>query len=693
MYRALPLTRRGTRHAAASLRTKQQRSVRLFSKSPKVADASSSSSASPPKPKKRGFFRTVALYSTGFVLVFYAASPVIAANNERYNVFFSESVPFGERILSAMEDRGIDEKLRFKLLKTGRDKMQKVFDDVSRRAGSGPPAAEKTEQIKGAVVDKVSSVSKSQNMEKAKQKVRDAKEHAQHVAEELKTRTEESVSKVTQKVSEAVVPVGKKPTSTSARPASFSEGIEDLVRRAEGALAGKYVDGLPDATTTPEQPAGSPPDVLQGTPKDVSSDNGKIIYSDLPIGFEPPPGYSRPKPLSPSSSKSEDASKKEEGFPLVAPAVADIGSSEPVISELATTIDSLAAFVKGNPNAASSAKGILDTAKDDLQQLAGRIEGVRSEERRKLEAQLDEQAREYSLKLLELEMTAQDKLDAQEIEFKAFYEDERKKLTRVYREKLEHELRTQSEIINERLKAEVIAQGIEMQRRWIREIKVRVEQERGGRLAKLDELATNLKQLERITLDNAEYLNENLRLHATWAALRALAAASADTPVRRPFRDELRALRHSSGAKEDELVSKVLDSLEKTDVPDVGVEPLADLTTWFTTSVAPQVRRVALVPEHDAGVLSYLASNLISSFRFARHGPVEGNDVLSVLARAEHYINEKDLDSAARELNQLKGAPKVLLSDWLDATRKRLEVLQALEVVQTQTTLASLRVV
>jgi len=44
------------------------------------------------------------------------------------------------------------------------------------------------------------------------------------------------------------------------------------------------------------------------------------------------------------------------------------------------------------------------------------------------------------------------------------------------------------------LKEEVVAQGIELQRRWIREIKVRVEQERGGRLAKLDELAANLKR-------------------------------------------------------------------------------------------------------------------------------------------------------------------------------------------------------
>lgn len=229
------------------------------------------------------------------------------------------------------------------------------------------------------------------------------------------------------------------------------------------------------------------------------------------------------------------------------------------------------------------------------------------------------------------------------------------------------------------MKQEVIAQGIEMQRRWIREVKMRVEEERGGRLAKLDELATNLKRLERIALDNSAYLDENIRVHALWSALRAL-NNTVEAPVRRPFREQLRVLRHVTAAREDPVVSAALDILETSDVPDVGVEPFADLASWFTTSVAPRVSSVALVPDHAAGVLSHLASHFLSSFRFQRHGLVPGSDVLSVLARAEYYLNEKDLDSAARELNQLGGTARVLLADWLNAARRRLEVQQALAV-------------
>jgi mitofilin len=139
-------------------------------------------------------------------------------------------------------------------------------------------------------------------------------------------------------------------------------------------------------------------------------------------------------------------------------------------------------------------------------------------------------------------------------------------------------------------------------------------------------------------------------------------------------------LRHLPGAKEDPLVQAALDTLEKSDVPDVGVTPLPDLTSWFSNSVTPRVTSVALVPDQNAGLLSHVASSLLSNFRFKRQGLVDGNDVSSRLTRAEYYLSEKDLDAAAREVNQLSGWAKVLCRDWLEAARRRLEVQQALEV-------------
>ena len=62
-------------------------------------------------------------------------------------------------------------------------------------------------------------------------------------------------------------------------------------------------------------------------------------------------------------------------------------------------------------------------------------------------------------------------------------------------------------------KEEFIAQGIELQRRWIRDIRVRAEQEHGG---KLKELSSQSKRLERVASDNSTYLDENIRAHHLW---------------------------------------------------------------------------------------------------------------------------------------------------------------------------------
>ncbi|OBZ72655.1 MICOS complex subunit MIC60 [Grifola frondosa] len=641
----------------------------------------------PPAPlkKKKSVVRRLIFYTTAATATFYVTSAFVSFKVPVYHDFFVENVPLGASFLQYAEDHEWDTLTVRKAVDSGKEAFGVAWVWVNDFISNNG-----LEKAKESAIRKVHETEAA-----AAEKIQESKERIKSMATAFKTTVEKSEDEIYDKGSKAAA-IAKHQSE------QFSDGVEDLAREAEAALSKKPTETLPEVITTPEQPAVSP---LEITPphdieapesgvQEVLIEKPKNLYDiPLPIGFEPPPGFSRPAP--PKPAPAPELVKEEAALPplpLVAPAVSEFSASEPVIAQLASVIDDLASYLNSNPTAAEKARDILDSAKVDLTELATRIDQVKAEEQKKLEAKLDEQTREYTVKLLELEMQAQDKLDNQEEDFRKFFEQEKASFVQAYRQKLDHELHTQSEIINERLKEEVIAQGIEMQRRWIREIKVRVEQERGGRLAKLDELATNLKRLERVALDNSAYLDENIRIHALWSALRAV-NHTVESPVRKPFREELRVLRHVAAAREDPVVSAALESLEASDVPDVGVEPLADLASWFTTSVAPRVSTVALVPDQNAGVLSHLASNLFSSFRFQRQGLVPGSDVLSVLARAEYYLNEKDLDNATRELNQLKGTAKILLTDWLDAARKRLEVLQALEVVQAQATLASLLVV
>ncbi|MGG6498551.1 UNVERIFIED_CONTAM: MICOS complex subunit MIC60, partial [Bacteroidetes bacterium 56_B9] len=58
---------------------------------------------------------------------------------------------------------------------------------------------------------------------------------------------------------------------------------------------------------------------------------------------------------------------------------------------------------------------------------------------------------------------------------------------------------------------------------------------------KLDHLSTSLKQLERITLDNSATLDDNVRVHKVWSALRAVQSKAEQGDV--SFDEELRVLK------------------------------------------------------------------------------------------------------------------------------------------------------
>jgi mitofilin len=216
----------------------------------------------------------------------------------------------------------------------------------------------------------------------------------------------------------------------------FVTALQDLVRKAEVAL------GKEETTPTSSDRAVSP-EINSDT-----QDTDKNLYTaPLPLGFEPPPGFFRPTPPKKEAPKAEPSPAP---LPLIAPSVSSLSASEPIIAHLAGTIDNLASYLASNPTAASKAADVLETAKVDLTALADRIEKVKDEERVQLEQKLDEQTREYTLKLMELEMEAQDKLDSQEEGFRKYFDEERIKFVQSYREKLDRELRTQTELINER---------------------------------------------------------------------------------------------------------------------------------------------------------------------------------------------------------------------------------------------------
>ncbi|KAJ7198748.1 hypothetical protein GGX14DRAFT_664932 [Mycena pura] len=194
----------------------------------------------------------------------------------------------------------------------------------------------------------------------------------------------------------------------------ISRGVPELMREAEEALE-KAAGSAASTEVASDEGESSPTDTA-----------GHSIYdAPLPVGHEPPAWLFPPTARQIAHSRAGALPRLSSLTPL-----------SPTSQKQSTTF--LPTW-NTNPTATAQAASVLEAAKVDLTALVMRIEKVREGERSELEAKLDDQAREYAAKLMDLEIEAQDKLDRQT----------------KYREKLENELQTQTDLIND------------LQRRWI----------------------------------------------------------------------------------------------------------------------------------------------------------------------------------------------------------------------------------
>ncbi|WVR06779.1 hypothetical protein IAU60_003814 [Kwoniella sp. DSM 27419] len=703
-----------------------------------VTPGSSTLAGKPPvQPRKpRRLFRRFIIYTTLGALTFYGVSGFASTKSEAYRDVFTSTFPGGEAVADFADDHGW-ENLGFGSI------SKKAVQGVQAVAGREETKTEKVERKVGEVKkDVVKSAEQAKGAvtgnrtiaQQAAGQARELKEKgaaAVQAAEDKITGKKTTTEKVTDKAQEIQARAAaaihsaedkakalahdakeKVDNATKDVPFNFSEGVEGMVREAEKALKKTEgeVEDLAHRAKEAVNPHTSPADLGNVSPytqktrelnpnavtPQKPSFEGKKVYDGppLPLGHEPPPGYYIPLPAKPVAEKVEDKIEEvKQTLPLLVPKVKEFAAEEPIISQLASTIDSLTSSLSTPTKSPSAdATGILSRAQDDLTALNKRLHEVKAAEKEKLEKTVGEKTKEFEALL----KSKDDERSQSEQGLKQEWVKERQALVDDWRKELEGELEAQRTGIEQRLREEVVSQGIELQRRWLRSIKTQVETERGGRLAKLDTLTTSLKQLERVTLDNSAQLDDNVRLHKIWSALRAVQSKAEAGDV--SFDSELRALKSLSapagqGPEGGEtVISTALAQLERSGIPQTGVKSFAALSSWFSNSVAPRVHSSSLVPApEEASVVSHLASSGLSKLLFRpTAGRVEGHNVGAVLARAEYCLAEKDLDGAAREVNTLKGWPGKLAQDWLREARRKLEVQQALEVVATEATLSSL---
>ncbi|KAH0559678.1 hypothetical protein GP486_003809 [Trichoglossum hirsutum] len=392
------------------------------------------------------------------------------------------------------------------------------------------------------------------------------------------------------------------------------------------------------------------------------------------------------KPQTPTSG---DIKSKQEGKPVAAQTIdpLEVGAAgEQVVQDLVKVINNIITVINAD-NAGAKYSPAIELAKTELTIIGSKIALMRDAEKEAAEKKIKGLHEEFDKAATELVKRLEVEMHDQEVRWKEEFESEREKLSQSYQNKLQTELERSNQVAEKRLHNELLEQAINMKRKFIEDVKDRVEQERDARLGKLSELSTSVSELEKLTTGWNEVVDANLKTQHLHVAVEAVRSSLDKTDRPSPFVRELAALK--SIADNDPVVNAAIASINPT-AYQRGVATSAQLVDRFR-HVADEVRKASLLPE-GAGIISHAASVLLSKFLFKKKGLAVGDDVESILTRTETLLEEGDLDGAAREMNGLTGWAKTLSRDWLAEVRRVLEVQQALDVIATEARLQSLRV-
>lgn len=375
---------------------------------------------------------------------------------------------------------------------------------------------------------------------------------------------------------------------------------------------------------------------------------------------------------------------------------------EPKLDELAATIQTLVKMLN-EIGLKGHAKRLADYGSHEVEQLYREYRKVCSDEDRVLKdikelvnesgalaTHVEKHLGEMDAKVLAARERSIDRVQEKKDKIRREFAIEAEEIKKEYQALAIKQLNTQHEEFKVAMAKELEERAVELNRQFMRQIRQKVETERGGKLARVDEVAVRQRLLEQLSYQNAEDLDDSRKAHQLVAAVDALKRA-AYAGNQQAFLDELQTLLVISAPaspfadlverRNDELVQVVARSISET-VARHGIDSKAQLEERFA-NVAAEVRHASLIPEEGSSMISHIISIIMSKLMFKKQGLVPGDDLESRMARAEYYLErENDLESATREVNQLKGWPKHLAADWLDAARRHLEIKQALEVTK-----------
>ena len=606
-----------------------------------------SSPSTPPPRRKRGRFRRFILYLFLLGGFGFAGGVYYSLRSDNFHNFFTQYIPFGEDAVLYFEEREFRKRFPRTTNPTNRppDMSRKIT--IPSRSGLSWKIAEGNESGSDLAVKGKHMSAIDDSKPKSTSEVSDA---------------QRSPAAATPQEKSAAVKKAKKDAPPS--PA-LAEPVPAKDKPKAAALA------TPEAKASDDKPQVETPTLVQKI-ENVKSNLSSSATEKPQKPSNRPPEVNEPSRLMP--------------IPSIDPLKID-HAEEPLVQDLVKIVNDIITVVNAD-NASGKFYSSIEKAKSQLAGIGKRILALKDAEQRAADEKIKATESQFDNAAKELVRRMEGVIEDQEARWRDEFESAREKIAESYQKKLELELKDSQKVSEQRLRNELLEQAITLKNEFISTVKDRVESERGGRLAKLSDLASSVTELEGLTSEWNKVVEANLQTQHLQVAIEAIRAGldTADGP--RPLIHELVAVKELAAG--DPIVNAAIASISPS-AYQRGVPTLPQLIDRFRR-VAGEVRKASLLPE-DAGVASHAASWALSQLLFKKKGMTAGDDVESVLTRAGTLLEEGDLDGAAREMNGLEGWAKKLSTDWIAEARRVLEVRQAVDVIATEARLRSLGVI
>ncbi|CAK7237782.1 hypothetical protein SEUCBS140593_010122 [Sporothrix eucalyptigena] len=383
-------------------------------------------------------------------------------------------------------------------------------------------------------------------------------------------------------------------------------------------------------------------------------------------------------------------------------------AAEPVVQDVVRLLNDIITVVNAD-KASDKYAAAIGKAKDQVNKVGSKIRDIRAAAEKDAAAQVEARTASFDQAAQDLIARVEAAMATQEAQWRQEFDEQMASVRSSYDARLQLATARERQLSEEKLQNKLLEQAVQMTQQFAEELRDRVETERNGRLGKLGELSASVADLERLTAgwtDVVEASQRAQQLHVAMDAVRArladedaVSAASGAQPALRPFVKELVAVKEIAAS--DPVVDAAIASIPPA-AYQRGIASTPELIERFRR-VAGEVRKASLLPE-DAGVASHASSYVLSKVLFRKQGAAAGGataastsddgdnaNVESILTRTQAFLEEGNLDGAAREMNGLKGWAKTLSRDWLGEVRKVLEVQQALDVITAEARLRSLQ--